>query len=294
MNKKHESNSPRRLGTRSATFRRAGGFTLIELLVVIAIIGVLAGMLLPALGRAKAKAQGITCMNNTKQMTLAWKMYADDNQDRIPYAFSEETNPASSNTWVLGILDFNGANTSNWDPERNIKKSILFRYMGNSLNIWKCPADAARVIPTSGPDRGKPVPRVRSMSMNAFMGGNKGAITWFGTTGVHRLFTKTTDITRPAQSFVFLDEREDSINDGFFCTYMIGYPNPSTHRIYDYPASYHGNAAGFSFADGHSEIKRWKDPRTQPPIKAGVQVSTISTPNNPDVTWMQERATYVN
>jgi prepilin-type N-terminal cleavage/methylation domain-containing protein/prepilin-type processing-associated H-X9-DG protein len=264
------------------------GFTLIELLVVIAIIAILAGMLLPALAKAKTKAQGIMCMNNHKQLTLAWRMYAEDNYDKIPFAYA----PAGANAqyaWVMGTLDNSGANRSNWDPDQDIKKSPLWPYCGNSVNIWHCPADQAKVK-VSG--RGE-LPRVRSMSMNNWVGGNEG--THGGWSGPEwRVYRSLNDMIDPgpSQTYVLLDEREDSINDAFYVTDMTGYPNAAQTRIVDYPAAYHNNAAGFSFADGHSEIKKWTDPRTAPKLKKGGMLDLdVASPNNRDIVWMQDRCT---
>src|SRR5215831_3092805 len=134
------------------------GFTLIELLVVVATIAILASMLLPALSRSKTKAQGIMCMNNGRQMMLAWRFYVDDNRDTVPASF----NPGAPHEWVHGSLDFSGANRSNWDINQDLLKSPLWQYCANNAAIWKCPADHSMVTVKGGS-----VPRVRSISMNA-------------------------------------------------------------------------------------------------------------------------------
>ena len=150
-------------------------FTLIELLVVIAIIAILASLLLPTLAKTKAKAQGIQCMNNFRQLTLAWINYTHDNNDRL--LFASPNGPATvPYTWVTGMLDFDPANRSNYDVEQDIKKSPLWTYCGNSAGIWKCPADRSTVKPSSGPFAGRTVPRVRSMSMMVWMGGFGGTV----------------------------------------------------------------------------------------------------------------------
>ncbi|MDB6122368.1 MAG: hypothetical protein JWQ71_1361 [Pedosphaera sp.] len=276
------------------------GFTLIELLVVIAIIGLLAALLLPALGKGKLKAQGLHCMNNHRQLTLAWKMYADDNADRILFASADdfyhpELDPY---VWVLGWIDSTRpADPSNWDMNQDIVKSPLWTYCGKSAAIWKCPADKSEVRVN-----GKTLPRVRSMSMNMWVGGFAGysmgfsGNDWFSSGGdVWKIYLKLSDMTDPGPSrtFVFLDMREDSIDVGNFATDMTGWSDhPEQAGFYDLPGSYHHRAGGLSFADGHSEIKRWLDDRTMPRvIRNGAIMDIYPSPNNPDVVWLQERST---
>ncbi|MBI2946710.1 MAG: type II secretion system protein [Verrucomicrobia bacterium] len=270
----------------------SAGFTLIELLVVIAIIAILAGLLLPTLAKAKTKAQGIQCLSNHRQLLLAWRMYAEDSSDQIPYA----TSYATPYAWVIGLMNFSPNNRSNWDVEEDIKKSLLWKYTG-SADIWRCPADTSTVKPASGPYKGRTMPRVRSMSMNFWAGGWDGK-DWGWSGGGWRLYLRLGDMVDPgpARTFIFLDMREDSVNQANFLVDMTGYPDQPTKTqfIEDYPASYHNRAGGFSFADGHSETKRWLDPRTMPPIKKGdynVAIMGRLTPNNKDIIWMQERAT---
>lgn len=286
--------------TDGLAFRHAReAFTLIELLVVIAIIGILAALLLPSLAKSKAKAHGIYCMANHRQLALAWRMYSDDNHDRLLYASGLW--PYTSNdpdVWVSGWMNFDPNNRSNWDVEHDIKKSPLWPYCGNSTAIWKCPADHSAVVVD-----GEARPRVRSMSMNIWLGGFRGmdlglsdsADRWAVGGGKWRVYLKTSDLTDPGPSrtFVFLDMREDSIDVGNFATDMRGWPdNPSRRGFYDLPGFYHHFAAGFSFADGHSEIKRWRDGRTMPPlVRDGIVPDHYPSPDNPDVAWLQEHAT---
>jgi prepilin-type N-terminal cleavage/methylation domain-containing protein/prepilin-type processing-associated H-X9-DG protein len=285
---------PLRFPSTRQSFR--AGFTLIELLVVIAIIAILVALLLPALSQAKLKAQGLQCMSNHRQLCLAWRMYSDDNQDQLLFASENPYNPATTNqTWVTGTLDFNPANRSNWDPSLTIEKSPMWSYCGHSLAIWKCPADTSFVEVN-----GQAKPRVRSMSMNIYLGG------WGGTYGNwdlvmgsvwsdFKIYRKQTDLINPGPSsvFVFLDMRQDSIDMGNFATDMAGWPDqPANYGFFDLPGSYHGRAGGFSFADGHAEIHAWRDSRTMPPlVPEGFVNDQFASPNNPDVAWLQQHAT---
>ena len=283
---KTQNNKPRKCSSHHR------GFTLIELLVVIAIIAILAAMLLPSLSRAKLKTQGISCMNNHRQLALAWRMYTDDNQDRLPFA-SESDASTLPFAWVTRTMDNNPNNRSNWDPDQDIKKSPLWKYCGKNLGIWKCPADRSFVT-VSGVQK----PRVRSMSMNVYLGGWGGTDGGWGWSATWKFFTKSSQFTTlpPTKAFVLLDMREDSIDMGNFATKMDGYsataPNGALYGFFDLPGIYHAGACGFSFADGHSEIKKWLDARTRPPLVPNGQVADgFSSPRNVDVAWLQDHGT---
>jgi prepilin-type N-terminal cleavage/methylation domain-containing protein len=275
--------------------RLSRGFTLIELLVVIAIIAILAALLLPALARAKAKAQGIQCMNNHRQLCFAWRMYTDDNGDKLLY--SSGASPAYNPdvpSWCSGTMDYSGGNRSNWDPSFDIMRSPMWPYCGKTYAIFKCPSDKSYVV-----NGGINKPRVRSMVMNVWLGGLNGGTTSIMPMDPYILYLKYSQLAIPGPDriFVFTDEREDANSWANFCVDMEGYapPSPGAYKMYDMPASYHANSGGLSFADGHSELHKWLDPRTMPPIVEHGNIWNgqvgFASANNKDIGWLQDHAT---
>jgi len=273
---------PRHLSVGSPQRSAFGAFTLIELLVVIAIIAILAAMLLPALSRAKQRAQGAYCMNNEKQLLLAWLMYADDNnQMLVPNAGDGQAPPkglyAPNLCWVVGnVSSLANQYTPGIADELNtalLSGCLLGPYTKN-VSIYKCPAD---------PGNPPGTPRVRSVSMSSYMNGDGGNL--FSNSFV--LNRRLADVCRPSSSFVFLDERASSVNDGYFEVLMT--LNYAGIKVQDMPANYHAMSAGFSFADGHAALQKWTSALFQKPPTIGL-VGT-SDPNNPDYIWLMRNTT---
>ena len=241
----------------------------------------------------ESQAGEIFLLGNT-----SWRILHVRGND-VTVATADPGGPNAPYSWVQGLLDFDNNNRSNWDVEWDIKKSPLWRYCGNSVGIWRCPADQSKVTPKSGPFAGQTIPRVRTMAMSIWVGGwkqNDGTVTDANCSGPEwRVYSKLSDMMNPgpARTWVLMDEREDRINYGNAFTDMHGYPdNPPSWRFhYDYPGSYHNRAGGFSFADGHAEVHKWLDPRTKAPITGKFMISSVQpSPNNRDMVFMSDHA----
>jgi prepilin-type N-terminal cleavage/methylation domain-containing protein/prepilin-type processing-associated H-X9-DG protein len=265
----------------------APGFTLVELLTVIVIIGILAGLLTAALAKAKGKAQGLSCLSNARQLSLAWLLYAGDNNELLPYNLggpvSRGIAPKRDYNWVNNLLDWEVVNTDNTNTAFVVKGSFA-SFASRTARIYRCPAD--RVLSEIQKQAGW-VARVRSYSMNAMVG-DAGYNSLFGTNifnPQYRQFKRSTDLASPTEIFVFLDEHPDSINDGYFLNRL------EDLEWTDLPASYHNGAANFTFADGHIETHRWVSPATKPPARpdaAGLP-RPVAISDSADFEWVRDR-----
>ena len=291
---------PGRLSSGLRRARRAGeGFTLIELLVVIIIIALLAALLLPALARAKAVAQGAQCKSNIRQLAISWESYTDDNRTRFvlnadnPYPVNNNP-PALSSSWLVGA--------EAWDPNtldntniNFIAGALLGPYVAQNFLVYHCPSDNS-----AAPMYGQPMKRLRSISMNGFVGQDaQWEQDWL-------VYLKASDLVRPgpASLMVFLDENPDSINDGwmmFADESALDNDNPDGTAAgdggwFNLPASYHNGACNFSFADGHSESHLWSNPAMNKPLTmtdyfpTGPEIFTPQT--GPDYQYFLKHASY--
>ncbi|MCP5521683.1 MAG: prepilin-type N-terminal cleavage/methylation domain-containing protein [Verrucomicrobiales bacterium] len=262
--------------------RNRDGFTLVELMVVFAIIGLLVGLLLPALARSKGRAHEVHCRKNQRDLFLAWSMYADENEGRLPAVKGGSF--AGADRWVSGWLDFTSSpDNTNALYLTDERFSQVGPYVSDAPAVYRCPSDRTTVNLADGAH-----PRVRSVSMNC----------WLNYTGTepigedeYRVFRNINSIFSPSPSelWVLIDERPDSINDGMFITNLKNRGNLA--KLVDFPAGWHNRGAGITYADGHSEIKRWEDERTTPELKPTQLLRLdVLSPGNRDVAWLQKHS----
>ena len=269
------------------------GFTLIELLVVIAIIAILAGILLPALAKAKTKAQGIECLSNNKQLVLAWHLYAGDFNDACANNFTipdtlDAIDSRKFNNWVNNVMWWQTSGTRG-ESVTNVawvKNGVLSAYTSGAVKIYKCPAD--QFVGPQQKQKGW-TSRLRSNSMNALFGrsdnmpSSLSGQSWADAT--YRQFLKTTQVPKPAFTWLTLDEHPDSVNDAFFIN------GHGAGQWSDTPASYHNGACGFSFADGHAEIRKWLSATSKYKVYYLDNTPTVAfdAAGKRDYQWYEER-----
>jgi len=263
-----------------------GAFTSTDLITVLAVLLILGAIQWPSLANTKVKSQSANCLQNHRELAGAWQLYADENGGRLVGNSDGAINPANKNQyWVLGWLDFSGS-PDNTNTLYLTADSPLAAYLNRKAEVFKCPADQSLSF------GGRGVPRVRSVSMNCYMGERaRGPLN-----SSYYQFRKISEIVmpKPSQAFVFIDEREDSINDGSLLMDMRGFDpaDPGAYGLIDYPADWHNRGVNLSFVDGHTETWRWHDPRTMPRHWRGVLLPLNKpSPNNPDVRRIQEAAT---
>jgi prepilin-type N-terminal cleavage/methylation domain-containing protein/prepilin-type processing-associated H-X9-DG protein len=232
------------------------GFTLIEVLAVAAVLSLMGMMFCAGLAQTRPETPATQCRANLKRLTLAWQQYAEDNQGLLLTSadgllFNGTLHPS----WMAGYLDFSSL-AINWDPTQSLARSPLWAYVQRDASLFRCPSDPAKVTVN-----GVRLPRVRSMSMSqVFARGEWLDRSFNSSQNRWRTYHNLPDVLRPAQTFVFIDEHPDSMNDSAFanpCTGNQPGDPPASSQIIDFPANYHHGGCGISFADGHAEIHKW-------------------------------------
>ena len=271
------------------------GFTLLELMVILSLLALGAAMLAPALARTQPNTRAFQCLHNVRQLAAAASMYSSDNGDSYPPNrdggnCGQDLDDAS---WAGGWLDFDANNTDNTNINYLISHTLpgytYAAYVGQYLKTpqpFRCPSDTSVCV-----EGRVTLPRVRSYSVQNWIAGDPapgvaGGRTWTSPSRYGPYYQKVTALKVPSLTLTFLDERQDSINDGCWFT------DPDTlYQIVDWPASYHDNACALSFADGHSELHKWSDPRTMPVLHPYQLLDNdINLPGDKDILWIAQHA----
>ncbi len=285
MNSKETQDRAGRLPLKGRVFR--GGFTLLELVVVLATLVILLTLLKPAMARMNPNSYAVRCLNNTRQLALAWQMYADDNSGKIVINLHGGAtaggvgDPVYGKSWASGWLDWaTRSDNTNTVFLADPRYARLAPYLNRATNVFKCPAD--KYVSSTQRALGW-TQRARSYSANIYLGA--GNAEQGPTDPIYKHVTRISDMLypTPAQTWVHLDEHPDSMNDAAFFS-------PHQTSWIDNPATYHNGAAGFSFADGHSEMHKWAGSLTRL-TQVTFNFSTISaSPGDPDVHWLSFRS----
>lgn len=265
--------------------RGTPSFTLTELLVVIGLMAILASLLLPAWSSAKQQARRVQCLNHQRQLAVTWVLYCGDfNETLVPNGAQQPGGPTQQKLWVLG--DYH-----NFVPAFTNEMYLLdSRYAAfapylRTKTVYKCPSDRTTFVV----NRGRPIPQVRSYSLNLYLAPIAAMNNRLSTR--YRVFRKAGDIPAPAHTFAFMDVTPQNL-----CTpaFIVSLPGIDHHRFFHLPATHHNRGGVVSFADGHAEARRWQDPRTFRYARPGTKIGhDVFSPNNPDLAWIQERTTLV-
>jgi len=270
------------------------GFTRTEALTLILVTTVLACLQLPLRGDARRVSRAAVCVAGMRQLQLGWTLYAADHDGRIVAAGNGPVYPTWSPGWAPGSIDYS-SQSANKTPEVFPGPSPLIEYCGNDAATYHCPSDPVLLfVRVESSAASRRLPRTRSRSLNCWVGGPESFLSapWRYAASIHQLMDPG-----PARTLTFIDEREDSINDGRFDIDMSGFPTTrgtaprrELNRIIDYPAYWHRGGAGVAFADGHVSVHRWDDTRTTPSPRGSRVTQPIASPHNADVTWLQEHS----
>ena len=266
------------------------GFTLVEALVVAGIVGVLATIILPAISGAKGKGYTVVCLNNMRQLAIAWNTYADDREGTLPYNYGVAetyTNIANGKlmNWANNVMTWNleEDNTN----ELYLARGGLGPYLSGVVSPFKCPSDKALSAAQRAAGWRE---RTRTYSMNAMVG-YAGSYIKYGGINVnnpkYKQFMKLHEIPDPSGIFIFIEEHPHSINDGYF----LSKPGALPPHWFDLPAAYHSGGANLSFGDLHIEYRKWLSPGTVYPHQEGAVTLPVQVPleDTRDYDWLMQR-----